>query len=165
MSRFPRWSILNDTSSRIWGLSHALTPWLAQEVGSQSVNLSLQEGGHCWPSVVRQNATQAPVLSPLAVASLVCCWLRMLSVPWHSSSLSSPISRVSLHFQEVVFFFTYSFPGSSIPNLNSLYAEAEYVISLLSGLWCPFMNWRMQDMPSVFKPGIIDIYRSIPWPS
>lgn len=59
------------------------------------------------------------------------------------------------------FFFNHSFPG--FPNPNSLCTEAEFVISLLGGFLHPFMNWRMQDMPSVFKPGIVNVYRSTPW--
>lgn len=122
------------------------------------VNLSLQQGGHCWPSVVSQTVTQAPAVSPLAVTSLVWCWLGILGISWHSSSLSCLISSLpSLPGSCLFFFLGSSFPGSSFPKSNSLCAEAEYVISLLSGFWHPFQNWKML---SVFKLGIISIYRS-----
>lgn len=94
------------------------------------VNSSWQQGGHCWPSIVRQNVMEAP-----GVTSLVCCWLRMLGISWHSFSFSPLISSLPLLLGSCLFSLTCSFPGSSSPNLNSLHAEAEYAISLFRGIF------------------------------
>ena len=64
------------------------------------------------------------------------------------------------NFFSWTFFFVTEPQTPGFPDLNSKYAEAQHVISLVIGdsVLCLFINQRIQDMPLLFSPNVAKIH-------
>ena len=80
-----------------------------------------------------------------------------------SMQLWSPGTARTLPSVKIFTFFFSAPKALCFPNLNSLCGAAQCMVNLLIvGLGsCLFINWRIQDVPLLFSPGITKVYRPL----